>query len=45
MIFREMPRKIKIASRIAAEEAKKRRDQHEDSNEALLAGLWTARRR
>ena len=45
MIFREMSRKIKTASRIAAEEAKKRKDQHEDSDEALVAGLWTARRR
>ena len=45
MIFREMPRKIKTTPRVAAEEAKKRKDQHEDSDEALVAGLWTARRR
>ena len=36
MIFTEMPRKIKAASRAAAEEAKKRKDQHEDSDEALV---------
>ena len=38
MIFREMSRKIKTASRVAAEEAKKRKDQHEDSDEALVDG-------
>ena len=38
MIFKEMSRKIKTASRIAAEEAKKRKDQHEDSDEALVDG-------
>ena len=38
MIFREMSRKIKTTSRVAAEEAKKRRDQHEDSDEALVDG-------
>ena len=38
MIFREMYRKIKTASRAAAEEAKKRKDQHEDSDEALVDG-------
>ena len=45
MIFREMPQKIETMPRVAAEEAKKRKDQHEDSDEALVAGLWTARRR
>ena len=38
MIFREMSRKIKTTSRVAAEEAKKRKDQHEDSDEALVDG-------
>ena len=38
MIFREMSRKIKTAPRVAAEEAKKRKDQHEDSDEALVDG-------
>ena len=38
MIFREMPRKIKTRSRVAAKEAKKRKDQHEDSDEALVDG-------
>ena len=38
MIFREMPRKIKTTPRVAAEEAKKRKDQHEDSDEALVDG-------
>ena len=38
MIFREMPRKIKTTQRVAAEEAKKRKDQHEDSDEALVDG-------
>ena len=36
MIFREMSRKIDPAPRVAAEEAKKRKDQHEDSDEALV---------
>ena len=36
MIFTEMSREIKTASRAAAEEAKKRKDQHEDSDEALV---------
>ena len=45
MTFRKLSRKIKSTSRVAAEEAKKRKDQHEDSDEALVAGLWTARRR
>ena len=38
MIFREMSRKIKTRSRVAAKEAKKRKDQHEDSDEALVDG-------
>ena len=38
MIFREMSSKIKTTSRVAAEEAKKRKDQHEDSDEALVDG-------
>ena len=38
MIFREMSRKIKTTPRVAAEEAKKRKDQHEDSDEALVDG-------
>ena len=38
MIFRKMSRKIKTTSRVAAEEAKKRKDQHEDSDEALVDG-------
>ena len=33
-----MSRKIKTASRVAAEEAKKRKDQHEDSDKALVDG-------
>ena len=36
MILREMSRKIKTASQAAAEEAKKRKDLHEDSDEALV---------
>ena len=36
MIFTEIPRKIKTASRAAAEEAKKCKDQHDDSDEALV---------
>ena len=35
MIFREMSRKLK-SPRAAAEEDKKRKDQHEDSDEALV---------
>ena len=38
MIFREMSRKIKTASRAPAEEAKKRKDQNEDCDEALVDG-------
>ena len=38
MIFRERSRKIKTRSRVAAKEAKKRKDQHEDSDEALVDG-------
>ena len=38
MIFREMSEKIETAPRVAAEEAKKRKDQHEDSDEALVDG-------
>ena len=38
MIFREISRKIKTTSRVAAEEAKKRKDQHEDSDEELVDG-------
>ena len=38
MIFREMSSKIKTALQAAAEEAKKRKDQHEDSDEALVDG-------
>ena len=38
MIFREMSQKIETAPRVAAEEAKKRKDQHEDSDEALVDG-------
>ena len=38
MIFREMPQKIETAPRVAAKEAKKRKDQHEDSDEALVDG-------
>ena len=38
MIFREMSRKIKNTSRAAAEEDKKRKDLHEDSDEALVDG-------
>ena len=36
MIFTEMSRKMKTASRAAAEEDKKRKDLHEDSDEALV---------
>ena len=36
---REMPRKIKTTSRVAAEEAKKRKKQHEDSDEAVVDGV------
>ena len=35
-LFREMSRKIKTALQAAAEEAKKRKDLHEDSDEALV---------
>ena len=38
MIFREMSQKIEAAPRVATEEAKKRKDQHEDSDEALVDG-------
>ena len=38
MIFREMSSKIKTASQAAAEEARKRKDQNEDSDEALVDG-------
>ena len=38
MIFREMYQKIETAPRVAAEEARKRKDQHEDSDEALVDG-------
>ena len=38
MILREMSRKIKTTSRVAAEEAKKRKDQHEDIGEAPVNG-------
>ena len=38
MIFREMSSKIKTASQAAAEEARKRRDQNEDCDEALVDG-------
>ena len=38
MIFREMSRKTKTTSRVAAEEAKKRKDQNEDCDEALVDG-------
>ena len=38
MIFRELSQKIETAPRVAAEEAKKRKDQHEDSDEALVDG-------
>ena len=38
MIFKEMLLKINTTSRVAAEEAKKRKDQHEDSDEALVDG-------
>ena len=38
MIFREMSQKIETAPRVAAEEAKKRKDQREDSDEALVDG-------
>ena len=37
-IFGEISRKIKAASRIAAEEARKRKDQNEDCDEALVDG-------
>ena len=36
MIFREMSQKIETAPRVAAEEAKMRKDQHEDSDKALV---------
>ena len=38
MIFREMSREIKTTSRVAGEEAKKRKDLHEDSDKALVDG-------
>ena len=38
MIFREMSQKIETATRVAAEEAKKCKDQREDSDEALVDG-------
>ena len=38
MIFREMSQKIETAPRVAAEEAKKCKDQREDSDEALVYG-------
>ena len=38
MIFREMSQKIETAPRVAAEEANKRKYQHEDSDEALVDG-------
>ena len=38
MIFREISSKIKTASQAAAEEAKKRKDQNEDCDEALVDG-------
>ena len=38
MIFREMSEKIETAPRVAAKESKKRKDQHEDSDEALADG-------
>ena len=38
MIFREMSQKIETAPRVAAEEAKKRKDQREDSDKALVDG-------
>jgi len=38
MIFREISQKIETAPRVAAEEAKKRKDQREDSDEALVDG-------
>ena len=38
MIFREMSSKIKTASQAAAEEARKRKDQNEDCDEALVDG-------
>ena len=38
IVSREMPRKIKTTPRVAAEEAKRRKDQHEDSDEALVDG-------
>ena len=36
MTFTGMSRKTKTASRAAAEETKKRKDQHEDSDKALV---------
>ena len=36
MIFREMSRKMKTASRAAAEQDNKRKDLHEDCDEALV---------
>ena len=38
MIFREMYQKIETAPWVAAEEAKKRKDQREDSDKALVDG-------
>ena len=38
MIFREMSQKIETAPRVAAEEAKKHKDQRKDSDEALVDG-------
>ena len=38
MIFREISEKIETAPRVAAEEAKKRKDQREDSDKALVDG-------
>ena len=38
MIFREMSSKIKTASQASAEEARKRKDQNEDCDEALVDG-------
>jgi len=40
MICREMSQKIETAPRVAAEEAKKCKDQHEDSDEALVRGSF-----
>ena len=38
MIFRELSQKIETAPRVAAEEAKMRKDQRADSDEALVDG-------